>query len=365
MIYFPVRTQEAKAKQMQQLWGGKFNSDLMADAAFFGVEFLVVTAVLFLARKFAFTAFSRWASKTDTRADDFIIDSIRQPSIFWVFATAIYITIATSDLPEKYANYGLKALYVLIILSVTLALANVASRLVQGAIEKSSPGVAVTGLSKAVIKVVILALGLLIVLNGLGVSITPMLTALGVGGLAVALALQDSLSNLFAGMHLLMERPIRVGDYIKISSGEEGFVSDIGWRTTKLRQPSNNIVIVPNNKLSTSIITNYHLPETNLSFAMQVGVSYSSDPEHVEKALLDELERAVGEVKGLLAEPAPMVRFMPGFGPSSLDFTLICQVADYTDQPLVQHELRKRIFKRFRAEGIEFPFPTHAVFLKK
>ena len=248
---------------------------------------------------------------------------------------------------------------------MTLALANVASRLVQGAIEKSSPGAAVTGLSKAVIKAVILALGLLIMLNGLGVSITPMLTALGVGGLAVALALQDSLSNLFAGMHLLMERPIRVGDYIKISSGEEGFVSDIGWRTTKLRQPSNNIVIVPNNKLSTSIITNYHMPVTNLAFPIQIGVSYSSDPEHVEKVLLDEVERAVGEISGLLPEPAPAVRFIPGFGPSSLDFTLICQVAAYSDQFLVQHELRKRIFKRFREEGIEFPFPTHTVYLKK
>jgi len=262
-------------------------------------------------------------------------------------------------------NYGLKALYVLIILSVTLALANVASRLVQSAFEKSSPGAAVTGLSKTVIKGVILAIGLLLVLNGMGVSITPMLTALGVGGLAVALALQDSLSNLFAGMHLLMERPIRVGDYIKISSGEEGFVSDIGWRTTKLRQPSNNIVIVPNNKLSTSIITNYHMPVTNLAFPIQIGVSYSSDPEHVEKVLLDEVERAVGEISGLLPEPAPAVRFIPGFGPSSLDFTLICQVAAYSDQFLVQHELRKRIFKRFREEGIEFPFPTHTVYLKK
>lgn len=350
---------------MQQFWGGRFNSDILTEMAFFAAEFLVITAILFLARRFAFAALSRWAGKTETRADDFIIYSVRHPSIFWVFATAIYITIATSDLPEKYVNYGLKALYVLIILSVTLAIANIVSRLVQGAIEKSSPGVAVTGLSKAVIKVVILTLGLLIVLNGLGVSITPMLTALGVGGLAVALALQDSLSNLFAGMHLLMERPIRVGDYIKIGSGEEGFVSDIGWRTTRLRQPSNNVVIVPNNKLATSIITNYHLPETNLAFAIQVGVSYSSDPEHVEKVLLDELERAVGEVSGLLPEPAPAVRLMPGFGPSSLDFTLICQVTDYTDQALVQHELRKRIFKRFRQEGIEFPFPTHAVVLKK
>lgn len=365
MLYFPAEHTEAKAKQMQQFWGGRFNSDILTEMAFFGAEFLVITAILFLARKFAFAAFSRWAAKTDTRADDFIIDSIRHPSIFWVFATSIYITIATSDLPEKYVNYGLKALYILIILSVTLALANIASKLVQGTIEKSSPGAAVTGLSKAVIKVVILAIGLLIMLNGLGVSITPMLTALGVGGLAVALALQDSLSNLFAGMHLLMERPIRVGDYIKIGSGEEGFVADIGWRTTKLRQPSNNIVIVPNNKLSTSIITNYHMPVTNLSFPIQISVSYSSDPEHVEKILLDEVERAVGEVSGLLPEPSPAVRFMPGFGPSSLDFTLICHVAEYVDQYLVQHELRKRIFKRFRQEGIEFPFPTHTVYLKK
>lgn len=351
---------------MQQFWGDRYSGDILTQAAFFAVEFLVITVILFLARRIAFSTFSAWARKTDTRADDFILDSLRHPSLFWVLATSIYITIATSDLPEKYVNYGLKALYILIILSVTLAVANIASRLVQSAIEKSSPGVAVTGLSKAVIKVVILALGVLIILNGLGVSITPMLTALGVGGLAVALALQDSLSNLFAGIHLLMERPIRVGDYIKIGgTNEEGFVSDIGWRTTRLRQPSNNIVVVPNNKLATSIITNYHLPNTNLAFQMPVSVSYESDPDKVEAVLVDELAKAVGEIKGLLAEPASRVLFMPGFGPSSLDFTLICQAAEFTDQVLVQHELRKRIFKRFREEGIEFAFPTRTVYLKQ
>lgn len=350
---------------MQQFWGGKLNSELLADAAFFGVEFLIITAILFIARKFAFSAFSRWASKTETSADDFIIDSIRHPSIFWVLATSIYITIATSDLPEKYANYGLKALYVLIILSVTLALANIASRLAQSAIEKSSPGAGVTGLSKTVIKGVILAIGFLLVLNGMGVSITPMLTALGVGGLAVALALQDSLSNLFAGMHLLMERPIRVGDYIKIGSGEEGFVSDIGWRTTRVRQLANNIIIIPNNKLAQSIIINHSMPENRMSLLVKIGVSYSSDPDKVERVLTEEAEKAIGEVQGLLAEPAPFVRFIPGFGDYSLDFTLICQVAAYSDQFLVQHELRKRIFKRFREEGIEFPFPTRTVYLKQ
>lgn len=350
---------------MQQFWGGKLSGDLLTQAGFFALEFLVITAVLFLGRRIAFSTFSAWARKTETRADDFILESVRHPSIFWILATSIYITIATSDLPERYVNYGLKALYVLIILSITLAIANIASKLVQSAIEKSSPGVAVTGLSRAVIKVVILALGLLIILNGLGVSITPMLTALGVGGLAVALALQDSLSNLFAGIHLLMERPVRVGDYIKIGSGEEGFVSDIGWRTTRLRQPSNNVVIVPNNKLATSIITNYHLPQTNLACQMPVSTSYDSDPEKVEEVLADELARAVGEIPGLLAEPAPRVLFMPGFGQSSLDFTIICQVAEFTDQAGVLHELRKRIFKRFRTEGIEFPFPTRTVYLKQ
>lgn len=350
---------------MQQFWEGKFNNGFMTDAAFFGVEFIVITAVLLLARRFAFTAFSRWAGKTETRADDFIIDSIRNPSIFWVFAISIYITIATSDLPPRFVNYGLKTLYVLITLSITLAAANIASKLVQSAIEKSSPGAAVTGLSRAVIRVVILAIGLLITLNGMGVSITPMLTALGVGGLAVALALQDSLSNLFAGVHLLMERPVRVGDYIKISSGEEGFVSDIGWRTTRIRQLSNNIVIVPNNKLAQSTITNYTMPESSMALLIPVGVSYSSDPDLVEKVLLDEAEKAVGEVAGLLSDPAPAVKFMPGFGPSSLDFTIICQVADFTAQAGVQHELRKRIFKRFREEGIEFAYPTHTVYLKK
>jgi len=349
---------------MKELWGGKYNSEFMTSAAILALEFIIIAAVLFVARRFALSFFTRWARKTDTRADDFIIESVRYPSIFWVLAISIYLTIATSDLPARFVNYGLKTLYVLITLSITLAAANIASKLVQGAIEKSSPGAGVTGLSKAVIKVVIMALGVLIMLNGMGISITPMLTALGVGGLAVALALQDSLSNLFAGMHLLMERPIRVGDYIKTTSGEEGFVTDIGWRTTRLRLLGNNIVIVPNSKIAQSTITNYHMPESRMSLLIKIGVSYSSDPEKVEEVLVDEAVNAAGEVPGLLADPAPFVRFIPGFGDYSLDFTLICQVAEYTDQYTVQHELRKRIFKRFAKEGIEFPFPTRTVYLK-
>lgn len=349
---------------MQQSWEG-INSALLTKVAFFGVEFVIIAVVLFVIRRLAFSTFARWARNTDTRADDFILDSIKHPSIFWVLAISIYITIATSNIPERFVNYGLKALYILIILSVTLALANIAAKLVQGALEKSSPGIAVTGLSRAVIKAIVLALGLLIILNGLGVSITPMLTALGVGGLAVALALQDTLSNLFAGIHILVERPVKVGDYIKIGSGEEGFVTDIGWRTTRIRQLANNIVIIPNSKLAQSVIINHNMPENRLSVLIKIGVSYSSDPEKVERVLTEEAMRAVGEVKGLMGDPAPFVRFIPGFGDSSLDFTLICQGEEYVDQYIIQHEMRKRIFKRFQQEGIEFPFPTRTVYIRQ
>jgi small-conductance mechanosensitive channel len=219
----------------------------------------------------------------------------------------------------------------------------------------------VTGLGQTAARGIVLIVGGVVLLGALGIQIAPILTALGVGGLAVALALQDSLSNLFAGMHLLADKPIRVGDYVKIADNVEGFVVDVGWRSTRVRMLQNTIVIVPNKKVAESIVTNYDLPEPRMSLLVRVSVSYGSDPDHVERVLVEEATRAAGQVPGLLAEPAPFVRFIPGFGEYSLDFTLICQVATFVDQYLAQHELRKRILRRFRAEGIEIPFPTRVV----
>jgi small-conductance mechanosensitive channel len=127
----------------------------------------------------------------------------------------------------------------------------------------------------------------------------------------------------------------------------------------------NNLIVVPNSKLAQAILTNYHLPEKRMSLLIPVGVSYDSDPEHVERILIEEASLGANEIPGLLAEPEPFVRFIPGFGDSSLDFTLICQVSEFVDQYLAQHELRKRIFKRFRREGIEIPFPIRTVYMRE
>src|SRR5207244_2627594 len=177
-------------------------------------------------------------------------------------------------------------------------------------------------------------------------------------------AFQDSLANLFAGMHLLADKPIRVGDYVKIADTTEGYVVDIGWRSTRLRMLQNTVVVVPNKKVAESIITNYDLPEPRLSLAIRVSVGYKSDPDHVERTLVDEATKGLGQIPGLLAHPAPFVRLIPGFGESSLDFTLNVEVASFVDQYVVQHELRKRILRRLRAEGIEIPYPVRTVELR-
>lgn len=323
------------------------------------------TGVLMAVRGLGFRILHKWADGTDTKIDDITIKALRFPSIFWCVAIGLYIGIAVSDLPDKYVLYISKLIHIIVIFSITIAAANLAGKIFTDYIQKASLPIPTTGLAYGILKGTILVLGFLIILSVLGISITPLITALGVGGLAVALALQDTLANLFAGIHILVEKAIRVGDFIKLESGQEGYVDDITWRTTRIRMLPNNIVVIPNSMLSQSIVTNYYLPERRMSLLIPVGVSYSSDPEQVERILIEEAKGAVGQIPGLLGDPEPFVRFIPGFGDSSLDFTLICQVKEFVDQYLAQHELRKRIFRRFRQEGIDIPFPHRTVYVRK
>ena len=338
--------------------------NILKEIIVFCIVFFILSSLLLFLRRLILDSLYRWAKTTESGVDNIILDSVRHPSIYWAFAIGLYTALGTSGFPQAYVGYGLKAIYILIILSVTIVLANVASKLIHRSIERAKVDIP-PGLSRTIINVFIFVIGFLIILNDLGISITPLLTALGVGGLAVALALQDTLSNLFAGLHIMFEKPLKVGDYVKLDTGEEGYVVDIGWRTTRIRKLQNNVVVIPNSKLAQAVITNFYMPEKRMSLLIPIGVSYDDDPERVEEILIEEVKNAVGSIPGLRADPPPFVRFIPGFGDFSLDFTLICQVEEYVDQYLVQHELRKRIFKRFKKEGIEIPFPIRTVYLKR
>lgn len=326
---------------------------------------LLSSATLYIIRGIIFRLLHRWAEKTETRIDDIVIKSFKVPSIYWCIAIGLYAGVVVSDLPERYVFYFSKAIHVIVIFSITIATANLSGKIFKNYIQRSELPIPTTGLAYGILKGTIIILGLLIILSVLGISITPLITALGVGGLAVALALKDTLANLFAGVHILVEKSIRVGDFIRLETGQEGYVEDITWRTTRIRMLPNNMVIIPNSKLAQSIVINYHLPEKRMSLQIPISVSYSSDPDKVEEVLLEEVKKAIGKVQGLLGEPEPSVRFVPGFGESSLDFTLTCQVQEVADLYPVQHELRKRIFRRFKEEGIEIPYPHRMVYIKK
>jgi small-conductance mechanosensitive channel len=328
------------------------------------VTFLIILAITLILRALVLRALRHWASRTNHHLDDQIVQAIRLPSLFFCLALGLHLAVEFSELPTRYAFYVTKIIYLVIILSVVIGATHISGRLFQHTIRRYDLPVAAPGLAIGIINGILWILGFLIALTILGVSIAPLLTALGIGGLAVSLALKDTLENIFAGINVLMEKSIRVGDFIRLENGQEGAVSDITWRTTRIELLTNNTVIIPNSKLAQSVVTNYNLPEKSFSLRLPVSVGYRTDPQRVEVVLTEVALKAVGEVPGLLADPEPVVRFSPGFGESSLDFSLNCQVAEFSDQYLVQHELRKRIFQRFKEEGIEIPFPQRTVHLK-
>jgi small-conductance mechanosensitive channel len=170
------------------------------------------------------------------------------------------------------------------------------------------------------------------------------------------------LSNFFSGLYLMVDRPVNPGDYIKLDTDHEGYVVRIGWRSTILRTLNNNYVVLPNVILAKAVIINYSMPAPQIVFSLEVHVAYGTDPERVEKTLLRVAQEAIQDgLSGLLANPAPSVTFIPGFGDSSLGFTLSMNLGRFDDQYSVQTELRKRVVKRFKEEGIEMPFPTRTL----
>jgi small-conductance mechanosensitive channel len=208
------------------------------------------------------------------------------------------------------------------------------------------------------------ALGIILILQNLGVEITPLITALGIGGLAVALALQDTLGNLFAGIQIILSKQVRTNDYVRLSSGEEGWVTDVKGRNTTIHTfPDGNLVAVPNSLLASSIVKNFSMPRQALWVSIDVGVSYDSDLQHVERVTLEVARDVVGEVDGGVPGEEPVVRYHT-FGDSSINFEVRIMVREFTSQPPVRHEFIKRLHRRFNEEGIEIPFPIRTVYMK-
>jgi len=275
---------------------------------------------------------------------------------------ALYTAIEEFNLPHRWDHIASQAILVLVIIVLFFFPARVINLFLSGMARKQPQLEKVTQPANFLIKVLFSLVAVVVVLENLGVHLTAVWTTLGVGSVAVALALQDTLGNFFAGLYILADHPIKLNDYIRLDSGQEGFVTRIGWRSTLLRTGQNNLVVVPNSTLAKAVITNFSLPEERLLASVQVSVACDADARRVER-LLTEIATGLAQegFGGALTDPAPSALLIPGFGPSSLDFTVSMNVRRFADQGGVQSELRKRILERFAKERIEMPFPTRAL----
>jgi small-conductance mechanosensitive channel len=176
-------------------------------------------------------------------------------------------------------------------------------------------------------------------------------TTLGVGGVAIALALQDTLSNFFAGIYLRLDNPVQIGDYVLLEGSQEGFVRELGWRSTRLRTLADNVVIIPNAKLASTVVINYSAPSAEHSVMVTVKLEGSTDTQSVKKVLVEEAERAQKELPGFLAEIPPRARFVPKLGEKLQTYVLWCRVSSDADQFALREKLRQRLVERLEREG--------------
>lgn len=326
---------------------------------------LVIVIITLIVAKIATFSIDRLkgrvAERTESGLDDIVVKQAKGPVRLGVLLMGAFF--ALNALPVLSAYSENISVWFTVIFS--LYSAYLASKIVGAVIEWYSIEISERTKTKAdehflpIIKRAaygtIFGLMLLVMFGQFGIRIETLIAAMGIGGIAVALALQPTLSNFFSGVHMVMDRPLRIGDFVELDSGDKGTVMDIGWRSTKIRTFTNNIVVLPNTTLADSKIINYNTPNPEIGFAVKCGVSYGSDLEKVEKITLDVAKKVLSRCNGV-KDFEPIFRYNE-FGDSSINFKVVLRTKTLADSYLATHEFIKELKKRFDKEKIEIPFP--------
>jgi small-conductance mechanosensitive channel len=309
----------------------------------------------FFIRKFV----TSWVKKTTWVYDDFLVTALKGIPIPLFAILSFYIS--SIILPDLHTTQIIsnKVCFAIAAFLITLVIARFLSKLIRQLSSNAEVPLPSSLLSNLA-SVIVFLVGTLVTLQTLGISITPILTTLGIGGLAVALALQDTLANFFSGIYILLSKQVHIGDYVRLDSGSEGYISDITWRNTIIRTLSENLIIIPNNKLSSAIITNFSRPNKEYTFSLDIGINYASDLTYVEKIAFETAKKVVTETSGGVASFDPIIRFQE-FSDSSITMTIIMRASEYVNQGALKSQCLKAIHKSFKDEGIDIPFPTQTI----
>ncbi len=276
-----------------------------------------------------------------------------------VWSSKATLTLA-GWLPDDYASYFDYTVSTLLVITLFVFIERFSTYSIREYKTGSSLIQNSSSILNGAIRLLLVLLTVLFVLSAIGISVTPILASLGIGSLAVALALQPTLENFFSGIQLVIDKPVRIGDYIELDSGEQGFVEKIGWRSTWIRMLPNNVVIIPNSKLSNSKLINYFYPEPELSVPVDVGVHYDSDLDKVEEICLDVAKYILKTHPYGVASYDPFVIFHT-FDSSGINLTVMLRTREYFNRFFIKSAFMKLLKRRFDEAGIVIPFPITAI----
>ena len=351
-------------------------SDWAAGTTITWLDLMVSGIILMVMIALAFV-FSRLLSRLLLRAarfsagdlDDTIISALRGPVTVLIILAGAYVAITVPlTLSNAVQDAVNRAAALAAIFTGAYLINSVGSAVLLWLEEHlenndvSSAGGWALPLARRGMLIVVVAMAAMISLDVLGVNISPLIAGLGLGGLAVALALQPTLSNLFAGTYVITEGVVSEGDYVEMENGVTGYVVDVNWRSTRLRTWGNNLVVIPNSRFAETIITNYSKPNEHVNVYLTCGVAYESDLRQVEAVSMEVMRQVEREHPGVVKDYGVYFGY-DTFGESNVDFWLFMQSSSRLDSFEVRTELIKQLHARLAEEGITINYPVRTLHL--
>ena len=300
------------------------------------------------------------AREKNLRFSEGVLRSLRGLSILWFGLLGLNIALSLPNLPLFPSLILLSKTFLLVafLASATWVVAQLSVEILRVYTTGDDGISSLTSLFEFLAKVLIFSCGFLLILSSIGISITPMLTAFGIGGVSLGLALQNTLANLMSGINIITSKKVRPGDYIELRTGEAGYVRDVDLRCTVIEEITNNILVIPNAQIISSSFRNYSLPDHSLLIPVEVGISYDSDLEKVEKVTLEVMQEIAQLLQPHLGNYKPLILY------GKLDYysivlTVYLKVVEeeFFQHLTIKHEFIKLLHRRYQQEGIKLPYP--------
>ncbi len=341
------------------LWNNNLLDILISLAIIVGGFFVAKLIYLIFTK-----VFGKLAAKTESELDDLIVDKFRAPFMFAAILASIWYAIQRLNITEHVETSVGKIYTVLVVINFTWAFSRLFSAILQNVLNKFSQkndakmNNNMVDILQRSVTYVVWALGILVAMHNVGIEIGTLIAGLGIGGVAVALAAQDTIKNLFGGFMLFFDRPFNLGDRIMFS-GIDGYVMNIGLRSLRIRQLDGRIVTIPNSQVVDNAIINVN-SEPSTKIVLNLGLTYDTTPEKMELAmnLLRNLPKSISEI-----EEETTVSFMT-YGDFSMQIMFAYYIKKTGNYFGTQSDVNMEILRQFNANGLEFAFPTQTIYAK-